>query len=34
MTEAIIPTKSAINAATNTNRIFFTPTQLVYIAIV
>lgn len=33
-TDVIIPTASAIKDATNTNRIFFIPTQLVYTAIV
>ena len=34
ITDVIIPTKSAIKAAANTNLIFFTPTLLVYTAIV
>ena len=33
-TETIIPTKSPINAAINTNLVFFIPTALEYIAIV
>lgn len=34
ITELSIPIKSPINAASNTNLVFFTPTTLVYTAIV